>query len=133
MVIVFKKQDNCFSKLKNIKNLLELSEDKLLYVKGKDALLTQLQQEIQELWKLSVGKGKYFEQCVIMMKVALKRIEPEAFNLTHLKLFLDMIRRLQQKPITQNDVQRYDQLFATNQMDVMLKLGEDVAQSYLEE
>jgi hypothetical protein len=68
-----------------------------------------------------------------MMKVALKRIDAEAFNLTHLKLFLDMIRRLQQKQITKNDVQRYDQLFAANQMDVMLKLGEDVAQSYLEE
>jgi hypothetical protein len=54
MVIVFKKQDNCFSKLKNIEHLLELYEDKLLYAKEKAALLTQLQQEIQELWKLSV-------------------------------------------------------------------------------
>lgn len=133
MVIVFKKQDNCSSKLKSIEHLLELSEDKLLYAKEKATLLTQLQIEIQELWRLSVGKGKYFEQCVIMMKVALKRIDPKAFNLTHLKLFLDMIRRLQQKQITKDDVQRYDQLFAANQMDVMLKLGEDVAQSYLEE
>ncbi|MBC8231946.1 hypothetical protein H8E77_20540 [bacterium] len=133
MVIVFKKQDDCFSKLESIEHLLELYEDKLLYAKEKYTLLTQLQIEIQELWKLSVGKGKYFEQCVIMMKVALKRVDPKVFNLTHLNLFLDMIRRLQQKQITQNDVQRYDQLFAANQMDVMLKLGEDIAQLYLEE
>jgi len=133
MVIVFKEQDDCFAKLRSIENLLELYEEKLLDVEKKAMLLTQLRIEIQELWKITVGKGKYFEQCVIMMKVALKRINPKVFNLTHLNLFLDMIRRLQQNQITKDDVQKYDQLFAANQMDVMLKLGEDVARSYLEE
>jgi len=143
MVIVFKEQDgfdtqatqpkDCFAKLRSIENLLELYEEKLLDIEKKAMLLTQLRIDIQELWKLTVGKGKYFEQFVIMMKVALKRIDPKTFNLTHLKLFLDMIRRLRQDQITKDDVHKYDQLLAENQMDVMLKLGEDVAESYLEE
>ena len=131
MVIVFKEWDDCFTKLKSIEHLLELYENKLIDVDKKATLLNRLQKEVQELWKLSVGKGKYFEQCVIMMKVALRRIDPEAFNLTHLNLFLDMVRRLQQNQITKDDIHKYDQLLAANQMDVMLKLGEDVAQSYL--
>lgn len=133
MVIVFKERDDCLTKLRSIENLLKLYEEKLLDIEKKAMLLTQLRIDIQELWKLTVGKGKYFEQCVIMMKVALKRIDPKTFNLTHLNLFLNMIRRLQQNQITKDDVQKYDQLFAANQMDVMLKLGEDVARSYLEE
>ena len=153
MVIVFKEQDgfdgfdtqatqpkpqatqpkDCFAKLRSIENLLKLYEEKLLDVEKKAMLLTQLRIEIQELWKITVGKGKYFEQFVIMMKVALKRIDPKTFNLTHLNLFLDMIRRLRQDQITKDDVHKYDQLLAENQMDVMLKLGEDIAESYLEE
>jgi len=133
MVIVFKEQNDCFTQLRSIEHLLELHEGKLLDVEKKDALLTQLQQEIQELWKLAAGKGKYFEQCVIMMKVALKRIAPKSFNLTHLNLLLDMIRRLQQNQITKDDVHKYDELLAIKGMDVMLELGEEVAQSYLKE
>ncbi len=137
---------DCFAQLKGIEHLLELYEEKLLDSENKaalrgrlslfqansTALLTQLQQEIQELWKLAVGKGKYFEQFVIMMKIALRRIAPESFNRTHLSLFLDMIRRLQQNQVTKDDVRKYDQLLAENQMDVMLELGQDVAKSYAE-
>jgi len=141
MVIVFKEQNDCFTQLRSIEHLLELPargeasfhEGKFLDVEKKAVLLTQLQQEIQELWKLAVGKGKYFEQCVIMTKVALKRIAPESFNLTHLNLLLDMIRRLQQNQITKDDVHKYDELLAIKGMDVMLELGEEVAQSYLKE
>jgi len=133
MVIVFKKQDDCFAQLRNIEHLLELYKEKLLDIEEKVAFLTQLQKEIQELWKLSVGKGKYFEQCVIMMKVAIKRINPKAFNHIHLNIFLNMIRRLQQEQITKDDVHKYDQILAENEVDVMLKLGEEVAKSYLEE
>jgi len=152
MIIVFKERDgfdgfdtqatqpkpqatqlkDCFTQLRGIEHLFELHEGKLLDVEKKAAFLTQLQQEIQELWKLTVGKGKYFEQCVIMMKVALKRIAPESFNLTHLNLLLEMIRRLQQNQITKDDVHKYDKLLAAKGMDIMLELGEEVAQSYLE-
>ncbi|HIE30341.1 TPA: hypothetical protein EYP66_24035 [Candidatus Poribacteria bacterium] len=142
---IFQPKD-CFAQLKGIEHLLELYEEKLLDSENKavprgrlslfqansTALLTQLQQEIQELWKLAVGKGKYFEQFVIMMKVALRRIAPESFNRTHLSLFLDMIRRLQQNQVTKDDVRKYDKLLAENQMDVMLELGQDVAKSYAE-
>lgn len=133
MVIVFKEQDGCAIQLRGIEHLLELYEGKLLDGEEKAALLTQLQGEMQGLWNLAVGKGKYFEQCVIMMKVALKRIAPETFNHTHLGLFLDMIRRLQREQITKDEVQKYDQLLAANQMDVMLELGQDVAEAYLKE
>ncbi|MFQ6043599.1 MAG: hypothetical protein ACE5PV_22325 [Candidatus Poribacteria bacterium] len=124
---------DCFAQLKGIEHLLELYEENLLDAENKAALLTQLQQEIQELWKLAVGKGKYFEQCVIMMKVAIRRIAPKSFNLTHLNLFLDMIRRLQKNQVTKEDVQKYDKLLAAKGMDVMLELGQDIAQSYLKE
>jgi len=35
-----------------------------------------------------------------------------------------MIHRLRQNQITKDDVHKYDQLLAENQIDVMLKLGE---------
>lgn len=133
MVVVFRKKDNCFTKLKTIEHILQEHKDGLLDREEKATFLRKLHKELQELWKLASTKGNQFEQFVIMMKVAIRRIEPESFNLVHLNLFLDMINRLQQNQITKEDVQKYDKLLAEKEMNVMLQLGQEIAQSYLEE